>query len=190
MSEKKYDVARSISQAMQDKEHLKRTGAILKRMIDGEPKNINPIKEMPIPEMTLYSVHGQYFETELELEQYCKDKNIDLSHSYVNEYYREFAGRNDVIRRLKKGKIGTFYTVSDTDGYGIYNYDRSIYRGEFVWEYNYGSLSDWYKIFRDKGIVFENDIYLKEEDRYNRIIKELKKIDKKKQKRLELKEIN
>ena len=47
MYNKNYDMDDAISKAMLYKENLKRTGAMLKRMIDGEPKNINPIKEMP-----------------------------------------------------------------------------------------------------------------------------------------------
>ena len=175
MSDNSFNVSDAITKAMLDKENLKRTAAMLKMIIDGEPKNINPIKQMPIPEMTVYSVHGKCFETQKELEEYCKVKNIDLSHSYINEYYREFAGRCDVIRRYKKGKIGTFYSACDEDGYGIYNFDRSIYRGEFIWEYNYGSISEYYNLFRDKGIVFSNDIYAKIDERNNKIIKEFQK---------------
>lgn len=174
MSENGFNVSEATTtKAMLDKENLKRAGAMFKRIIDGEPKNINPIKEMPIPEMTVYSVHGNYFETEQELEEYCKAKNIDLSHSYIKEYYREFAGRCDVIRNYKKGKIEIFYSACDEDGYGIYNSERSIYCGEFVWEYNYESISEYYNMFRDKGIVFSNGIYAKQSDRYKRIIKEL-----------------
>jgi len=58
-------------------------------------------------------------------------------------------------------------TVCDRDGYGIYNEERSIYHGEFVWEYNNGDIKNMYSAFRDRGIVFENDIYgkLAEQDR-------------------------
>ncbi len=64
-----------------------------------------------------------------------------------------------------------FYTAVDEDGYGMYNNERSIYRGEFIWEFNYGQIREFYTPFRERGIVFENDIYAKADDRMQRILK-------------------
>ena len=60
---KNYDMSDAISNALKEKKHLKETANILKKFIDGEQKNINPIKEMPEPEMVLYRVHGKNFDT-------------------------------------------------------------------------------------------------------------------------------
>ena len=60
-------------------------------------------------------------------------------------------------------------------GYVIYNNKRSIYRGEFVWEYNYGGLNSAYKAFRDRGIVFEDDVYLKSDERNKQLSKSTRK---------------
>lgn len=139
-------------------------------MFDGEPKNINPIKEMPEPELILYRVYGKTFDTMDELKKYCEDNNIETSKSSMLAYYRNFASRSDVIRSYKQDKIGTFYSVCDEDGYGIYNFDRIFYRGEFIWEYNYGYIEELYDIFRDKGIIFENDIYAKIDDKNRKIM--------------------
>ena len=179
---KNYDMSHAISNALKDKKYLKETANILKRFIDGEPKNINPIKEMPKPEMVLYRVHGKNFDTKDELEEYCKNNNIKLSKSSILEYYRNFASRSDVIRNYKEDKVGIFYSACDEDGYGIYNFDRSIYRGEFIWEYNYGHIRELYDIFRDKGIIFENDIYAKIDERHRKIMEEFDKVWYKKRK--------
>ena len=63
------------------------------------------------------------------------------------------------------------YTAVDEDGYGIYNNTRSVYRGEFIWEYNYGSIRDLYKPFKERGIDFVNDVYGKIDERVEKRLK-------------------
>ena len=147
-------------------------GAIaLTKFIDGEPKNINPLIEIPMPEMKLYGIYGNYFDTPEELENHCIINCIPLDDYHILEYIRHVAGRSDVIKKTNKnGKI-LFYSSVDEDGYAMYNNERSIYRGEFIWEYCYGQIRDFYTPFRKKGIVLENDIYAKADDTMKRILK-------------------
>lgn len=145
----------------QDNKYIKGTITTLKRMLDGEPVNINPLTEIPEPEMKLYFIGNNYFLTMEELLQYCRINRLSTNDLGILEYYRNFAGRSDVIKKTSS-TILNFYTAVDRDGYGLYNYERSIYRGEFTWEYNHGRIEEMYKPFRDRGIVFENDIYAKQ----------------------------
>ena len=149
-------------------------GQILKRMFNGEPKNINPLTEIPEPKMRLYGFSGAFnsafFDTKEELVEWLKTNKPKYGSVCVLEYLGTVAGRSDVIRITCKGNKPMLYAACDEDGYGIYNEERSFYRGEFVWEYNHGDLSDEYAAFRDRGIVFENDIYQKIDERNKRLM--------------------
>ena len=59
----------------------------------------------------------------------------------------------------------------DEDGYGSFNTARSTYRGEFVWEFNYGTIDELYVPFRDREVIFERDIYREIEERNKRLLK-------------------
>lgn len=120
-----------------------------------------------VPQMVLYGVSGAYFDTEVELGEYVRTNGMSFENICVIEYFGNVAGRSDVIRITSKNRKPVVLTVCDRDGYGICNEERSIYRGEFVWEYHNGDIKDMYSAFRDRGIVFEDDIYgkLAEQDR-------------------------
>lgn len=162
--------AEALSKAFQDKELVEETSILLKIFCDGEPVNKNPLTEIPNPEMRLYHIDDNYFESIDELLHYCRINNKSTKGLKILDYYREFAGCSDVIRNQDCDTI-MLYTAVDEDGYGVYNNKRSIYRGEFTWEYNYGSIREMYKPFRDKGVVFENDIYAKQDEKMQHILK-------------------
>ncbi len=166
----KISVEKAMVNAFQDKKLCQKTSDLLKKMVDGEPVNKNPIKEIPNPELRLYTIANNIFETIDELLHYCRINNKSIEGLRVLDYYRQFAGCSDVIRS-QDCYMTNFYTAVDEDGFGVYNNERSIYRGEFIWEYEYGSIKSMYKIFRDKGIIFENDIYAKEEEKMQHILK-------------------
>ncbi len=154
----------------QNKELMEHSASALKRIRDGKPVNVNLLKEMSEPEMRLYFIGNNYFQSIDELLQYCKVNKLSTNESGILEYYKNLAGRSDVI---KKQSNATFmlYTVIDEDGYGIYNYERSIYRGQFTWEYSHGSIREMYKPFRERGIIFEDDIYAKQDDENKQLLK-------------------
>ena len=165
MAEKRnLDMVATISTALNDEEHMMKTAKMLKEFCDGKPVNKDPLVEIPKPEIVVYCVRNSYFLTKKDLEMYCMNNNIPISNSYAIEYYRSFACRTDVIK-----VNGKYYAVVDEDGYSVYNYDRSVYRGEYIWEFEYGSLRDEYQLLKDIGITLENDVYGKIDDWYNEI---------------------
>ena len=151
---------------------------ILKRFCDGEEVNDNPLKEFPIAEMKLYTVcgvfQGDYLDTEEEFLEYLKNNKTNSNDIGTVEYLRNCAGRSDVIKftSYDTGDVRLFASFYG-DSYGVYNFDRSTYRGEFVWEYNHGSLREIYKAFRDRGVVFENDLYAQIDERNKMLYKYL-----------------
>ncbi len=153
-----------------EEEKMKYSASNLKKLIDGELVNVNPLMEMPEPEMRLYFIDDNYFQTIDELLQYCRVNRLSTNGLGILEYYRNLAGRKDVIKK-QSNTIFMLYTAVDEDGYGIYNYERSVYRGKFTWEYSHGSIREMYKSFRDRGIVFEDDIYAKQDERNKQLVK-------------------
>ena len=105
-------------------------------MIDGEPVNINPLKELPKSKMRLYGFNGvfssSYFDTEKELIEYVKTHNTSNGSICVIDYLGNVAGYSDVIKVTYENGEYVLYTAVDEYGYGKYNYERSIYKGEFV----------------------------------------------------------
>lgn len=159
--------------------HLNEIEIAIEKMINLSQNYNKQLSERLIPKMRLYGIskiHKDiFFDTEYELIQFMKKYNLNSSNICVAEFIGDFAGRKDVIRMILKNGVQLLYTVVDEDGYGIYNYEKSISRGEFVWEYNYGNISEIYSAFRNRGIVFENDIYSKIEERNQHILKMCKK---------------
>lgn len=160
-------IGQKIADAIQDDDFSDKQASIIIRMFDGEAVNKNPLIEMPEPEMRLFSVDNNYFESIDELLKYCRANEKSTEGLNIMDYYRNLADCNDVIRK-SNSETSILFTVVDRDGYGMYNNERSIYCGKFIWEYHHGSIKNMYKAFRDKGIVFEDDIYIKikEQDEY------------------------
>ena len=160
--------------AVESKKNEDNMGKLLKKFVDGEPKNVNPLTEIPEPQMRLYGFSGAFasafFETEEELIEYVKTSDTAFGNLCVIEYLGFVADRNDVIRVTYKNEKPKLYTSVNEDGYGIYNEERSIYKGEYVWEYNHGSISEMYSAFRDRGIVFKDDTYAKISERNKNLL--------------------
>lgn len=146
------------------------SASTLKRMIVGEPINVNPLIEMPKPEMRLYFIGNNYFQTIDELLQYCRVNRLSADGLGTLDYYRNLADCSDVIRKSNSTTL-MLYTAVDENGYGIYDYKESVYCGKFIWKYNHGSIREMYKPFRNRGIVFENDIYAKQEAKNKQLLK-------------------
>lgn len=162
--------AEALAKAIQDKEFMEKASSSIVRMIDGNPVNVNPLSEIPIPEMRLYFVDENYFESIDELLMYCRINKISTKGLNIIDYFRSLAGHSDVIRK-SNSETSMLYTAVDENGYGLYNNKRSIYRGEFIWEYNYGSIRELYKPFKERGVNFDNDVYGKIDERNLHILK-------------------
>ena len=160
---------------VENKKEENKMGKLLKKFVDGKPKNVNPLTEIPKSQMRLYGFSGAFksafFDTEAKLIEYVKTHDTQFGSVCVMDYLGNVADCSDVISLTYKSGKQVLYTSVNDDGYGIYNNQRSIYRGEFVWEYNYGSISEMYSAFRDRGIVFEDDTYAKIEERNCRLFK-------------------
>lgn len=140
-----------ISHAIDRKKDENATASIFKRMVDGEPK------------MRLYGFLGvfksSFFDTEEELIEYIKNHDTTYGDACVIEFLGNVANCSDVIRIIYRNGKKVLCTAEDEDGYKIYNHERSIYRGEFIWEYRHGSIRKMYSAFREREITFDNDVY-------------------------------
>ena len=158
-----------IINSKKDEKHLN-----MIQCIDGEPKNVNPLKEIPQSQMKLYGFSGIYknifFDTESELLEYVKNNKLGYGNVCIMDFLGNVAGCNDVIRLTYIDGNEELYTAVNEEGYGKYNSKRSFYKGEFVWEFNHGSIREMYSAFRDRGIVFENDVYAKIDEGYKRVM--------------------
>lgn len=149
---------------------LKELFSILKSLLDGEQQNDNFIKEIEDSEIKIYAVflkdNATFFNNEDELNAYLFEKNIIENDSSVCsiEYKRHFGGKNDVvvISNMEDGSRPKYCTSSYMEGFLSYNEVESIYKSEFVWDYNYGTyLVPIYEELGRCGIIFENDSYVK-----------------------------
>ena len=152
---------------------------LLKRFVDGEPVNVNPLKEIPDSEMKLYTVHGvlrgAFFSSFDEFNNYINsNSNLNPYDVGTVEYLRECAGKSDVIKFTSINGNIRLYAACDEYGYCIYNNERSIYRGEFTWEYFHGRLSCVYEAFRDRGIVFGDGLKIQEKNK--KLYKKMKEV--------------
>lgn len=135
----------------------------VQRLVDGEPAYVNPLNELSEPIMRLYGLLFKsgsiiYFDTKDELIDYIKTNGIYSSLVCLIDYLGEVAGRCDVIKRTTIDGTSILYTNINKNSYGVYNPNRSFYKGEYVWEYNRGNIEEMYNEFKKRGIIIkEND---------------------------------
>ena len=155
---------------------LAEEGLALLKIHNEETVDINPLTEIPEPQMKLYgfgnSNTGVFFDTEAELIEHLKNNKFQsLGYAFIVEFMGNMAGRKDVIRRTDKDGESTLLIATTEDHIGYYNEHRSFSEGRFVWEGGPGDLKVIHSAFRELGIVFEDDIYAKEKEN-DRILRE------------------
>ena len=132
---------------------------------------------IPESKMRLYGFIGIknniFFDTEKEIMEYIKLNNLSISNTCIIDYLGLVAGCNDVIKVTYKDGNTNMYSPCDKDGYVVYNYDKSYYQGESVWEYNIGSIDDIINAFKDRNIIKENDKVLKKSKRKDNRLKKV-----------------
>lgn len=165
--------AKLLAEAIQDNEFMEKVHSKIIEIIDGKPVNKNPLSEIPESDMRLYSIGNDYFESIDELLEYCRKNHKTSEGLTILDYYKNLAGRSDVIR-VQNNKTSIMYSAVDEDGYGLYNNKRSIYKGKFIWEYNYGSIRNLYKPFKERRIDFVIDVYGKIDEREQNILRYFK----------------
>ncbi len=124
------------------------------------------------PEMRLYGVDENYFETIDELLKYCRQNKFSTQTLVILDYYRNFYDCIDVIKKTNS-EISIFYAICNEYGYLWYSDELNMH-GE-NWEFNHGQIRSLYKPFRDHGIVFEDDIYARKSERNQHILKYCRK---------------
>lgn len=120
------------------------------------------------PEMRLYGVDENYFKSIDELLKYCRQNKLSTQRLTVLDYYRHFGNFNDVIRKITS-ESSMFYAVPNERG--ICWYSDELNHNTENWEFNHGTIRDLYKPFRDYGVVFEDDIYAKEDEKNQNVLK-------------------
>lgn len=152
--ESKESIGDIMFEALQDEEFVHQVTGILIDNMDGKAVNQNPLTQLPKSEKRLYFASGHYFESEEEFQIYCHNNGIEDTE--VLDYYREFAGQLDVVRKTNNNGHTVFCVLTDMDGYSVYNEARSYYVGNFVWEYCHGSVISLYNAFKNAGVSFQS----------------------------------
>ena len=117
--------------------------------------------------LDLFSKKSVFYDTEEELLQYIDNNDTTFGQICKIEYLGNILGKNSVIRRtLKNGNVKLFI-IYDEDVYGMYDYRYSLYRKDFMWDFEFGNLKEIYNAFIDRDIVDEEDLYQKIENRNN-----------------------
>lgn len=121
----------------------------------------------------LYVFLGEYstkfFESESECIKYYEESCEPFASICIIEYIGNFAGKNDVIGY--RDVTGEHYLAA-CDCKSYYDYLPNENNPDvFCWQQVDGSIEWLYKMFRDKGIVFKNDIYAQIEEENQKLIK-------------------
>lgn len=112
---------------------------------------------------------NKYFENENEWIDYCKKSHDLFASSCIIEYIGNYAGKDDVIKyRDEDGDH--YFVVCDEVSYYSYQPDGNT-NSIFSWQQVNGSIEWMYNAFRNKGIVFKNDIYAQIKEEEQKLIK-------------------
>lgn len=133
----------------------------------------NSLKNFMKSEMTLYGINGFCFMNKNDLLNYCNELNINMENMYELNYFSFFGGKNDVIKKTDiNGE--NYYKAKDKDNYLEY-VKESINFDKHLWKIKKGDISNYYKMFRDKGITFVDDVYEKKENIFSKVKRKIKK---------------
>lgn len=155
--------------AITNRAAMRKAGQHFKRFIDGEEVGKDPLINIPKPKMVLYGTSifsSCSFFTLGGLEDFLAEQGKELKEYYVLEYLGDMAGREDVIRVTyidERGERVSYYTPTSTEHYGKYDHERSVYRGEHVWEGHDGSfLERYFDVLKEHGLEMKNDYWEQE----------------------------
>ena len=70
------------------------------------------------------------------------------------------AGKYNVIR-IQNSDVSELYSIIDENNYEIYNNDKSIYYGDYMWDIHEGNMEDMYDPFIQNGIELKNNFKVK-----------------------------
>lgn len=140
--------------------------------------SVKALFNQPISQMTIYCYYygmtPNFCDSEEEIAAFEASNKVSFVMPYVVEYIGNFAGKTDVIRKtIKNGQV-TYYTLLDSEHYAIYSVEESKKVKKHVWNCEEGTLEDTYSAFRERGIIFENDIYQKAKEEEQQLILSMK----------------
>ena len=126
---------------------------------------------------TLYclNIYQDYFDSLDQIKNYINSYGLNNTPILTVEYLGEAANKSDVFKVTNYGNNYKLYTACDEGGYGIYMHEESIKDDRFVWRYLYGDIKKMYSAFRDREIIFNNDIYKKIEDSNKKTLRLIQK---------------
>lgn len=166
----------SIKNIKNFREELKqRTNAsLIQNMLDGTPKNENPLRKTPSSQLRLYVLIGigqnLYFENKEELQAIIRNNQSESYQWMIVDYIGNIAGKKDVIQITDQENKKELRIAINRSSYATYNPERSKYHGDYIWEYHEGSLEELYKALRESGVIFEEDVFQMIEDREREVL--------------------
>ena len=155
--------------AITNREAMCEAAQHFKRFVDGEEVGKDPLTDIPEPKMVLYgtNIFSPYsFFTLGGLQDFLEEQGEEFEEYFVLEYLGDMAGREDVIRVTyidERGERVHYYTPTAAEHYGKYDHERSVYRGEHIWEGHDGNyLKEFFDMLKEHGLVMKNDYWAKE----------------------------
>lgn len=103
-------------------------------------------------------IYGDFFDTKNELMEYIKDNGLESSNACFIDYIGSVAGHDDVIKVQNFNGNVKLYTVINEDGFATYNPDRSLRANNYVWEFDFGNITQVYEAFKNRGVEFKGNI--------------------------------
>lgn len=123
----------------------------------------------------LFNFESNFFESKEQLKNFIENNDTTFGDVCKIEFLGNILGRSDVIRRTLLNGNTKLYTITDEKGYAIYNYGNSLYFNNYIWNFEFGSLKDFYQALKDNGIEFEDDIYQKIDEKNKCLVKKCNK---------------
>jgi hypothetical protein len=151
-------------------------------LLNGPKVDRDPLPEIPPPDMEIFGISVgslfdpvlAFFDTEEEAWEALRSSGVAATRENITRvgYYKELANKQHVISRTPVGTDQTNLYIQRDDGevIGAYNRRRSIYRGEPVWEGIEGAtLESEFRAFMDRGLEYQDNIFDRNQRRYDRI---------------------
>ena len=129
----------------------------------------NLFKNETKPDLRIYGVDnfasGVYYLNEADLYHAIASYEISFwSKIIMLEYYKEYAGKQDVIKKTNKdGKMG-IYAVESTNELRLLDILASMENKTYIWKIVPGNLRKEYAILKNLGINFTKDLYQEEDN--------------------------
>lgn len=108
-----------------------------------------------------------FFDKKNDFIKYVISKKKDVSQLAIIDYLGNKNNRLDVIKIAYMNGDVRLCSIEDTLGYVVYNEEKSNSLGSDIWDYEYGDFRDLVDELKKRGIVFENDVYGKEDELYS-----------------------